>query len=682
MKHRKGWLPVLFVFALVWLGGCSNDVPTPEERWHTYVHAWETEQFSDMYELLSTNAKKTISKQKFVDRYKNLGSDLKITDVTIESKAVASESDRKKEKEDGKVKLPFSAQMSTIAGNVTFSEKATLVKETRKTAEGEEQVNWYVDWTTQLIFPQLTGPNIEVHLATLSAERGEILDRNGRPLAVNGQQASVGMEPDRLKTGSKKKFAEITGIPVKQIDDNLHASWVKPNYFVPIVNIPLTEEEKLSKLQAIPGVFIRKIPARIYPYGEAAGHLTGYIGTISAEEWKKHQKDGYDKSDKIGKTGLEAIFENRLRAVDGVEIYTTDQDGNRLQTIAKKAPQDGETVQLTIDAELQKKMYGKFAEDGDVGTAAAINPITGEVLALVTAPDFNPNTIHEDYNALKQNEKQPLINRFIQAYSPGSAMKPITAAIGLETGVIDPDEPMTINGPWQPDSSWGDYRVHRVDHLTSVDLRDALVYSDNIYFARVAYQLGKQRFKNEAKAFGFGQPLPDFPFPIEAAQLTGSDGFSTEIELANSGYGQGKVLISALQLADTYTPFINDGQLLKLTLLKDRVDPSNNVWKEHILSEKTAETIVNDLKQVVQSPNGTGHAANIPGLSIAGKTGTPELKASDKVENGKENGWFVAFNTNDPKILVAMMVENVQNRGGSHYVVPKVAEILNWYLKP
>ncbi|HET7615581.1 MAG TPA: penicillin-binding protein 2, partial [Bacillales bacterium] len=476
-----------------------------------------------------------------------------------------------------------------------------MMNETRKNDEDKEKENWYVNWSTKMIFPQLSGPKIEVHIKTLPAERGEIIDRKGRPLAVNGQQASVGIEPDKLKNDSKKKFADVAGLSMKEIESKLSASWVKPNYFVPIVKIPLDQKEKLSQLLAIPGVLEQKVPARIYPYHEAAGHLTGYIGPISAEELKAHENEGYSSSSEIGKSGLEAIFEKKLKADDGNVIYTTDADGNRLKTIAKKEPKNGETVRLTINAELQKRLYEEISKSGDVGTAAAINPKTGEVLALVTAPDFDPSTIHSNFHKLQSNPKNPLLNRFNQAYSPGSSFKPITAAIGLETGVLDPDHEMQINGPWQPNKSWGSFRVHRVDRLSSVNLRNALVYSDNIYFARTAYQIGEEDFLQGAKQFGFGQKLPSFPFPIEPAQVAGSDGFSGKMQLANSGYGQGKVLTSALQLTDAYTPFVNNGDLIKPTLLLNAAK-SPQVWKKDVISKKTSDTIVNDLIQVVENP--------------------------------------------------------------------------------
>jgi penicillin-binding protein len=310
------------------------------------------------------------------------------------------------------------------------------------------------------------------------------------------------------------------------------------------------------------------------------------------------------------------------------------------------------------------------------------------VLALVSAPGYDPNDFilgisDKEWNKLQSSPDKPLLNRFTQAYAPGSSFKPITAAIALKTESIDPNKKVHISGPdWQPDDpSWGDYKVHRVDSLSEVNLQDALIYSDNIYFAQTALKIGADKFLNEAKNFGFGEKLPSFPIPIEPAQISNNGKIAGQVQLANSGYGQAQVATSALQLAVSYTPFVNDGNLLKPTIELENATNNADVWHKNVISPKLANTIENYLIQVVQNPHGTGHAANINGLTIAGKTGTAELKKSKEDKNGKENGWFVGFNTKNPKIMISMMIEDVKNRGGSHYVVPKVAAALKSYLK-
>ncbi|HEU5138653.1 MAG TPA: NTF2-like N-terminal transpeptidase domain-containing protein, partial [Bacillales bacterium] len=434
----------IIAFGFIWMiAGCSDEVPTPQEQFREYLSAWQKQDFAAMYTHLSTKAKKQISKEKFINRYKEIYDDFDITNLVVKPNFEKPKEEKKIDPdENGKVALPFTAKMDTMGGPVKFTEKATIVKEERTKKDEKKTTNWYVNWSTKMIFPELSGPKIEIHGRTLDARRGEIVDRKGRPLAVNVESVEIGIWPGKLQSGSKKKLSKISGVPLKVIENKLDAGWVKENSFVPITMVAMSQTEKLNKLSEIPG--IRRGQGhglkRVYPYGEAAGHLTGYLGNISGEELKKLKDKGYNESSMIGRAGLEAIYEDKLRAKDGYVIYTTDSEQNKLETIAERKPENGETIHVTIDAELQKKLYEKLAKNNDAGSAAAIDPKTGEVLALVSAPSYDPDQFHQNYNQLKSNPKNPLRNRFTQAYAPGSSFKPIVAAIGLETGAIDPDK--------------------------------------------------------------------------------------------------------------------------------------------------------------------------------------------------------------------------------------------------
>lgn len=202
-----------------------------------------------------------------------------------------------------------------------------------------------------------------------------------------------------------------------------------------------------------------------------------------------------------------------------------------------------------------------------------------------------------------------------------------------------------------------------------VNLADALLYSDNIYFAQTALDLGKDKYTTELKKFGFEEDF-DFAYPITKATIGKLD---SDILLADSGYGQGQVQTSVIQLATAYTPFVNGGNLIKPVLLQD--DKKGTVWKEGVMSSSTANTISDDLQQVIDNPSGTARAGKISGMTLAGKTGTAELKAKQG-EKGTENGWYVTYDKKDKDILIAMMIEGVQDKGGSSHVVKKVKNIL------
>ncbi|MBS4210308.1 penicillin-binding transpeptidase domain-containing protein [Bacillus sp. FJAT-50079] len=652
----------LLIFAVIMAGCNKEEKPKPEDRFAEYVDLWNKQKFSEMYTYLSTEAKESISKEEFTDRYQKIYTDLRIDQLSVQFNAPDTE-DKKEELTE--VQFPFSATMESSAGKMAFDYEATLVKE-----ELDETTNWYIDWNTTYIFPELDAGD-KVSISTTQAKRGDILDKNGIELAETGIALQIGIVPEQMEgqeEAIKQNISELLGMSVEQIDKALNASWVKPNLFVPIKTVAADNSELLEKLYAIQAVQSMKTEARIYPLGEAAAHLTGNIGTITAEEIEKSPEKNYGSNDVIGKRGLEKVLEDRLRGENGIKIIIKKEDGSEV-VLAEKPVQDGENVQLTIDAMVQRAVYEEF--NGQAGTAAAIDPITGETLALVSSPSFDPTALslgatNEQWTALQEDPQSPLTIRFNKTFAPGSVLKPITAAIGLNNGTINWDEALSITGlTWQKDSSWGGYNVKRVsDYGEPINLEKALVYSDNIYFAQKALELGNDAFISGLKSFAFDEDIP-YLYPMEVSQIGNID---NDIALADSSYGQGQVEMSILHLASTYTPFINKGNMIKPIL--EINEEKGQVWKEKVVSEENAEKIQNALRKVIDDPKGTARAAKIEGYPLAGKTGTAELKEKQG-EKGKENGWFVAYHAEAPDLLVAFMLED----SGSGPVVEKVKNI-------
>lgn len=423
---------------------------------------------------------------------------------------------------------------------------------------------------------------------------------------------------------------------------------------------------------------------REYPYGEVASHLVGYIRGITAEELEAHKGEGYTESSLIGKTGLELAFEDRLRGKNGTGIKIVDANENIIESIAETDVEDGEDVKTTIDITLQENIFNEF--DGDNGFSVAMNPKTGEVLAMVSFPSFDSNNFvtgftDAEWNKLSNDENTPMFARYESTWAPGSSFKPVTGAIGLNTDSFTASEDFGTSGlSWQKDSSWGDYKITTLTtYGGKANLRNALIYSDNIYFAKAAIKIGAKTLAEQLTEIGFNKSV-DFPVSMSASQYSDSDTFSSEVQLADSGYGQGKVLVNPLHMASIYSAFVNDGNMIKPVL---EYNGEAEYLVEDAFSKQTADEIRDDLVQVVENSNGTGHAAKISGVTMAGKTGTAELKAS-KDENGEELGWFntiVVSDDDDEQLLTINMVENVENRGGSHYLLPKVKNIVQNYIK-
>lgn len=658
------------LFGLLLLLAACSEKPKPETTFVKYMKAWEKQDFEKMYGYLTTESQEKISEQDFVERYSKIYEDIQAQDVKVTYKLPEEEKDYKEEETP---QFDFNVKMDTLAGPLEINHAATLAFE-----KGEDKESWGVKWTPSMIYPGMKEGD-KILLDIMKPERGEIYDANGEGLAINGIVQEVGLVPGWMnedKEEVKKRLSELIDMPVEVINAKLEQSWVKEDSFVPLKKIPNDDKAKIDAIRPLNGTKFVEKEGRVYPFKAAAAHLTGYVGKITAEELEKLKDKGYSSADMIGKRGLEQVLEEELRGEIGAEIFIADSKSVRQDLLAKKEPTNGKDFTLTINGTVQSLLFNQLQKDA--GTASAINPTTGEVLALVSTPAFDPNEFvngisSEKYKSLQENPQNPFTNRFTKTYAPGSTFKPLTAAIGLKTGAIDPAEEKAIpaNNQWKKDS-WGNYYVTRVKSPdTSVNLQDALVRSDNIYFAMSMLDIGEEAFLHEAKSFGFGEDFP-LPYPVKSSQITNEDGFKNEIQLVDSSYGQGQVEMSALHLGLSFTPFVTKGTLLKPVLYKD--SEIAQPWKENVMNEEIANTITQDLIQVIESPYGTGKDAKIKGVQLAGKTGTAELKSS-KEEEGKENGWFVAWNTENPSLLVSMMIEDVKDRGGSHYVTPKVKAV-------
>jgi cell division protein FtsI/penicillin-binding protein 2 len=677
---RWRWLVMAAPLGLVGLtAGCSHP-PGPDDVLKQYLADWDKHDYRAMYALLSADAKKKISEKQFVDRYRTIEKGIEATGLRLAAKIPAD----LKEDGDKPVELRFVGRWTTaMTGAFTEEYRAKLVKD----SDG-----WKIDWTPALIFPQLHA-GWKVRAQEIQPVRGRIVDRSGHPLATNEAAYAIGLVPSKMKGDAAAQVAKVLHIGKDQVEAALKQSWVKPNLFVPVRTLPKSQEQPLqAKLLKIPGVEIvpAATPARVYPAGSAAAHLTGYVGPITAEQLTaKRKREGYQVGDVIGQQGLERELEDKLRGTPGGRIWVTDASGKERAVIAERSAQAGDTVQLTVDTTLQKAL--DRALGNQVGSAVVLDPTSGEVLALVSHPGFNPNQLAQGLSAsqwqkLLADKSAPLVDRALSAIPPGSTLKPLVAAVALDDHVIQPGTtfPGTDHLTWQKDASWGKHYVKRVPHPNGkVDLEHALVWSDNIYFAQTGLALGKERFTEGLARFGFGKAL-SFPLSVGASQVAGRGGIQSDIQLADSAYGQGQVLVSPLQLASMYTAFWNQGDVLAPYLVARVTDASGRtvqagkrmIFAPHAVTGKSIAEIQKDLRQVVADSTGTAHAiAGVSGWTVSGKTGTAEKQAG-----GDEWGWFVAVaqrrGQSKPQYLIAMALDHTKHENGSHAAVHQVAQFL------
>ncbi len=701
----------------------------PDELFSQYVELIGSDRYTEMYALLSAESKQTISEEDFIARNKNIYEGIGANNLRVEVSAPESR--------DGGKALPYSLSMDTLAGEISFSGEAFFIEDEsgrylldwssrlifpNLTESDRVRVNTFkaergsiFDRNGELLAGKgiassvgfvpgkmladapiasatdaMDGATDETNADTaniytdamdaVKEDNGDdappVADAEASGSEDGADEAASAAAYEPTRAGGLAYAAELLGISVENIERRLSASYVREDTFVELKLVSKEAYDLKELLLTIPGIKIIDASVRHYPLGKKASHLIGYIQNISAEELEEREGMGYTSASVLGKAGLESIFEEQLRAIDGREIIIQDETGETKEVLAKTGKQDGEDLHLTIDSGLQSALYDQFMEDKSA--SVAMNPHTGEVLALVSTPTYDANDFvlgmsSAQWDALNADESLPFYNRFRAALCPGSSFKAITGAIGIETGLVPPDHDFGRSGlTWRKDGSWGDYYIKTLrEYSGKATFEDALAYSDNIYFAKAALQIGAERFAQELIALGFEERIP-FEYPLYSSIVSSTETFTSEIQLADSGYGQGELLANPIHLATLYSAFVNGGDLMQ-----PRLTPGSGAmyWKEGAFTSDTAAIVLDALVSVVEK--GTGEDAKIQGVRLGGKTGTAEIKQSKDDLEGTELGWFVLFTAEEdtPPLLVVSMVEDVKERGGSHYVIPKVREV-------
>ena len=657
---KKILIILVIVLLITAVGGFlyyKNSKDKPEETLNEYISKINDEKYNEMYELLDEKSKQKITEEDFVSRNKKIYQGIDMSNMTIEIKDI--------KKSGSKRVIIYNTKMDASGGEITFDNEITL----------NNKNGYKIEWSSNLIFPELEDTD-KVRVSTSKPSRGKILDRNGKELAGDGTASSIGIVPGKLSENKDEdinKIAELLGTTADTINKKLQAGWVTDESFVPLKTISSSDTELKDKLLQIKGVKISSTKVRYYSLGEAASQLTGYVQTITKEELEKNE--GYTSTSLIGKSGLEQKYEEKLKGKNGVEIYIEDKDGKRKQTLIKQDKVDGEDVKLTIDSNLQQKLYNELKNDE--GLFVVMNPSTGEILALVSTPSVDVNKMvlgvsTDEWNEISNDEKTPMLARYSQKYCPGSTFKPITGAIGLSTNSLSVDDTFSYSGlSWQKDASWGTYNITTLTAYNGAkNLKNALIHSDNIYFAQAALKIGNKNMTSGLDKLKFNADI-DFDINLAKSQYSNDGKIDKETLLADTGYGQGQILINPVHMASIYSAFYNEGNMIK-PYLEFKEEKAPTILVENAFTKEASEEIRNDLIQVVENPEGTAKDMKINGVTIAGKTGTAELKAS-KDEKADTIGWFDCFTVNkDNPYLFIGMVEKANNNGGSHYLISMI----------
>ena len=649
----------------------------PKPFLDNYVQLLNAYNFGACYALLAPDTQEAITLVDFTQRYQNIFDGIDFQGLTISYGDLTVEAGKRYLQS---ATLTYSsALLDEFTQDVVFSLDYS-----------DNDSTFYLNWTPAMIFTDLTS-STEVKLRTLRPARGEILDSEHNAYAINSYAESVYVQPSKIEDTSYTvtALASILGMTTVDVEKALSSSAAVKYDSAVIKAYPPggISEATESALTTLPGVGVDRTsmtPIRYYPNGSFFAHSMGYTSAITAEELSKLDSSRYDISSYVGRTGLEAAYEDILCGTKGYSLDIYASDGQRLSTVARKEKVDGLDLEVTLDYDLQcraEEMLEQLKDEGNAGAAVVLEPTTGEVLAISSFPDFDPNlfVLNSDPETLASyvaaDSNSPLYNRAVQgSYIPGSTVKPLIAAMALDDGVVDENYEFTgeiIKKQWTPKGYWPYPPITRVSNYSGpVNMSNAITKSDNIYFADVALKAGWEKLEPFLKMIGFDERIP-FDLRVSKPGYLNSSNYENMQLLAATGYGQGELIISPLQMACIFSSLANNGDVMTPRLVRATrrmegtdyavVDEySESVWKENIISDHALSTIVPMLRRVVEE--GSGRKIHINGLTICGKTGTAEI-GSDKT---REIAWMIAFVENaDYNRLVCVTLELPANYKGT-----------------
>ncbi|PTJ45025.1 MULTISPECIES: PBP2a family beta-lactam-resistant peptidoglycan transpeptidase MecA1 [Mammaliicoccus] len=639
-------LIIAIVIVIIAVGSGVFFYASKDKKINETIDAIEDKNVKQVFKNSTYQSKNDNGEVEMTDRPIKIYDSLGVKDINIKDRDIKKVSKNKKQ-------VTAKYELQTNYGKINHDVKLNFIKEDK---------DWKLDWNQSVIIPGMK-KNQSINIEPLKSERGKILDRNNVELATTGTAHEVGIVPNNVSTSDYKAIAEKLDLSESYIKQQTEQDWVKDDTFVPLKTVQDMNQDLKNFVEKY-HLTSQETESREYPFEEATTHLLGYVGPINSEELKQKAFKGYKKDAIVGKKGIEKLYDKELQNKDGYRVTIIDDQNKVIDTLIEKKKKDGKDIKLTIDARVQKSIYNNMKDD--YGSGTAIHPKTGELLALVSTPSYDVYPFmngmnDEDYKKLTEDDKEPLLNKFQITTSPGSTQKILTAMIGLNNKTLDGKTSYKINGKgWQKDKSWGDYNVTRYEVVNGdIDLKQAIESSDNIFFARVALELGSKKFEEGMKRLGVGEDIPS-DYPFYNAQISNKN-LDNEILLADSGYGQGEILINPVQILSIYSALENKGNVNAPHVLKDT---KNKVWKKNIISQENIKLLTDGMQQVVNKT----HREDIyrSYANLVGKSGTAELKMKQG-ETGQQIGWFISYDKNNPNMMMAINVKDVQDKGMASY---------------
>ncbi|MCH7997924.1 MAG: penicillin-binding protein 2 [Chloroflexi bacterium] len=551
----------------------------------------------------------------------------------------------------------------------------------------------------------------------IPAARGLILDQDGRPLVMNTARYSAailpGDLPDRGEVGVYRQMERVTGVPLDEVERMVLAGIETNGAYNPVVIKPDIDEETALTLRelepATPGLKLLVEPTREYLAAPYLSHVLGYVGPISQDEYDELRDQGYLFQDYTGKSGVEFTYESLLRGQPGKKLIEVDALGRELKVISERRPLDGSNLVLTIDLDLQKMVQEtlqEFTAEGDNAAAIVMDIDSGDILAMVSLPGFDNNAFsgplsNEDLAAIVDAPGKPLVNHALaERYPPGSTFKTIVGAAALQEGIAYTGTTITSRGYITVENEYDPNVVtpfYDWSALGPLDFYDGIAMSSNVYFYYLAGGkadegfpgLGEARVAKYARAFGLGAPT-GIDLPGESAGLVPDAQWKEETfgdswflgDTYNFGIGQGYLSATPLQIITAVSAIGNGGKVVRPHLLREVQDSHGNVLQRFEKSVRSIVPVEPEYLHIVKEAmhesvtRGVAQGAAVPGLEVAGKTGTAEFGPA-RPGSQETHGWFVGFAPYDePEIAVVVFLQ--RGSGGSD-AAPAGSKILDYY---
>jgi penicillin-binding protein 2 len=545
-------------------------------------------------------------------------------------------------------------------------------------------------WTIQIVRGEYyfsLSENNRIRAVKITAPRGYVLDRNGAPLVENEPAYTLQLYRREAKDleASVEFIISLLGLNRDQVHSRVERGRRDPE-FVPI---PIAENLGIEEVAAVqaravehPEFAITVSQRRLYKHGGAAAHALGYLSEATPEQIK-NAGNLYGVGDWIGQKGVESAYERLLAGASGERRVIVDSHGREVAEEARLEAKPGQNLFLTLDSKLQDVAEEYFRER--VGSVVALDPRTGEILALVSSPSYDPNWFTRrvtaaEWNGLLENPDRPLQNRAIQnMYSPGSIIKPFLAYGALGRGLVDPE--WRVFCPGHAVFYGREFHCHKKGGHGLVNLRDAIKMSCDVYFYTLGQKLGVDRINEILIGFGFGSPTGvDLSFeksglvPSEEWARTRRGARWYPSETISVAIGQGPLLVTAMQVARGLAGLVEDGRLPTPHLFYSSQDPKTGEQLRYkaeyrqgpALAPEKLKLVENAMWAVVNEPGGTAYGSRVSGVEMAGKTGTAQVvgheatvRAGADKSKLETHAWFVGFApVEDPSMVVVVFVEN------------------------